>query len=207
MMEASNVTEARPGLRERKKQETRDTIARVALQLFVERGYEQTTLADIAEAANVSKRTIFAYYESKEDILFCDEPEFYAQLKRALEERPAEETTIDALRAFFGALAAIDETGRLRKQIIASDESLRHSERARSGRFEELLVQSIAKDLGTDTNDIRPNLVAASMTAAFTNVRDRFEAETGGPIDHDQAMAILDEVLDFIRGGLDTMRR
>ena len=207
MMEVTNITEARPGLRERKKQETRDTIARVALRLFVERGYEHTTLADIAEAANVSKRTIFSYFESKEDILFCDEPVFFAQMKQALEQRPPEQTTIDALRAFFGTIASLDETGKLRKQIIASDESLRHSERARSGRFEELLVQSIAKDLGTDGNDIRPNLVAASMTAAFSNVRDRLEAQSGGPIDHEQAMAILDEVLDFIRGGLETMRR
>jgi AcrR family transcriptional regulator len=206
-MEVSGATEARPGLRERKKQQTRETIARVALQLFVERGYEHTTLADIADAANVSKRTIFAYYESKEDILFCDEPTFFDQLKQALDARPPEQTTIDALREFFVSIASLDENAKLRKQIISSDEALRHSERARSGRFEELIARSIAKDLGTDTSDIRPNLVAASMTAAFTNVRDRLEAESGGPIDHDQALAILDEVLGFIRGGLDTMRR
>jgi AcrR family transcriptional regulator len=206
-MNVSGPTEARPGLRERKKQQTRETIARVALELFVERGYEHTTLADIADAANVSKRTIFAYFESKEDILFCDEPTFLDQFRQALEGRPPEQTTIDALRVFFVSIASLDETAKMRKQIIGSDEALRHSERARSGRFEELIAQSIAKDLGTDTNDIRPNLVAASMTAAFTNVRDRFEAESGGPIDHDQAMAIIDEVLEFIRGGLETMRR
>ena len=204
-MEVSGA--AQLGLRERKKQQTRETIARVALELFVDRGYEHTTLADIADAANVSKRTIFAYYESKEDILFCDEPLFYEQLKQALESRPPEQTTIDALRAFFGTIASLDETAKLRKQIISGDPGLRNSERARSGRFEQLLVASIAKDLDTDVNDIRPNLVAASMTAAFSNVRDRLEAESGGPLDHDQAIAILDEVLDFVRGGLETMRR
>ena len=45
------------------------------------------------------------------------------------------------------------------------------------------------------------------MTAAFMNVRDRLEAEAGGPIDHERAMEILDEVLGFVRGGLDAMRR
>jgi AcrR family transcriptional regulator len=206
-MEMSGATEARPGLRERKKRQTRETIARVALGLFVERGYEHTTLADIAEAANVSKRTIFAYFESKEDILFCDEPDFFERFRCALEQRPPQQTTIDALREFFAAVASLDETAKLRKQIIASDEGLRHSERARSGRFEELIAQSIAKDLGTDMNDIRPSLVAASMTAAFSKVRERLEAQSGGPIDHEQAHAILDGVLDFVRGGLETMRR
>src|SRR5882762_9619482 len=90
-----------PGLRERKKQKTRDTIARVALELFAERGYEQTTIADIAEAAEVSPRTIFAYFPSKEDILFCDLPEVYARLAQALEQRPEGVTAVDTLRDFI----------------------------------------------------------------------------------------------------------
>src|ERR1700722_9441140 len=104
-MEEIGAGTTRPGLRERKKQQTRDTIARVGLQLFAERGYEHTTLADIAEAANVSKRTIFSYFESKEDILFCDEPTFFEQLKAALEQRPPEQTTVDALHDFFVSIA------------------------------------------------------------------------------------------------------
>ncbi len=73
-MTTSDSSASTPGLRERKKQRTHESIARVALELFAQRGYDETTLDDIAEAADISKRTIFSYYQSKEDILFHDEP-------------------------------------------------------------------------------------------------------------------------------------
>jgi AcrR family transcriptional regulator len=207
-VEAGEQVAARPGLRERKKQQTRDAIAGAALKLFAERGYEQTTIAEIAEAANVSTRTIFAYFESKEDILFCDEPVFYAQLQQALEERPAGVSTIDALRQFLSARAsAADNHVALRKKIVRDVESLRHAERARFVDAEQLLAASIAKDLDAGPGDIRPAFIAASMTAAFTTMRDRVEVESGEPLSHEQVMAILDEVLDFIRSGLDGQRR
>ena len=196
----------RPGLRERKKQQTRDTIARVALELFAEKGYDHTTLAEIAEAADVSTRTIFSYYESKEDILFCDEPAMFEQLKRVLQQRPAGATTVDALREFISSTGVPDENMRLRKQIVAGDENLRLSERARFGRLEELVTESIARDLDAAPGDIRPALAAASMTAAFTSMRDRLEAESGEPLTHEQAAAVLDQVLEFLRGGLEALR-
>src|SRR3984893_8251374 len=153
---------ARLGLRERKKQQTRDTIARVALELFAERGYDHTTLAEIADAADVSTRTIFAYFESKEDILFCDEPAFFEQLKQTLEQRPSGATTIDALREFLAGTGPPDDNERLRKKIVGSDEELRLGERARFARVEQLIAESIARDLDAGPGDIRPTLVAAS---------------------------------------------
>src|ERR1700737_1206899 len=87
-----------PGLRERKKQKTRDTIIKVALELFDERGYEQTTIAEIADAAEVSPRTIFAYFPSKEDILFSDVPEIQQRFAQALDHRAEGVTALDALR-------------------------------------------------------------------------------------------------------------
>ena len=206
-MDTSDTTVARLGLRERKKQQTRETIARVALELFAKRGYEHTTLAEIADAADVSKRTIFAYFESKEDILFCDEPMFYEQLKEKLEQRSPGATTVDALRDFLSSVVSMDEDARLRKKIIHSDESLRLSERGRSARIEQLIADSIARDLDAEPGDLRPPLVAASVTAAFNAARDRLEAESGEPVSHEQAMAILDEILEFLQGGLEGLRR
>src|SRR6202035_2173045 len=114
----------RIGLRERKKQQTRERIARVALELFAERGYDETTLADIAEAADVSPRTIFAYYESKEDILFCEEGVFLERLREMLEERPPGTTTIDAIREFFASIEPPDEQARLRKKVVNANPAL-----------------------------------------------------------------------------------
>jgi AcrR family transcriptional regulator len=206
-MATGESTVERAGLRERKKQQTRERIAQVALEMFSERGYHQTTLAEIADRADVSTRTIFAYYQSKEDILFCDEPVFFERLQLVLEQRPPGVTTIDALRDFLTGAEAPGAHVKLRKKIIRSDEALRLAERARFARMEELIAESIARDLDAGPGDIRPAFVAASMTAAFTTMRDRLEAEAGEPISFAQTRAILDEVLEFLRGGLDGLRR
>ena len=206
-METSKTTLARPGLRERKKQQTREKIERVALQLFAEHGYDQTTLAEIAEAADVSPRTIFAYFESKEDILFCDEPSIYERLEQTLNQRPPGATTVDALREFVSAMGESDEQTKLRKRIIGANEGLRLSERGRSAAFEELVAGSIAKDLGdVGPDDVRPRLIAASITAAFSAVRDRLQEGSAEPISHEEALRILDQVIEFLRGGLEALQ-
>src|SRR6266849_3044960 len=104
---------AEAGLRERKKRQTRGTIARVALELFSERGYHNTTLADIARAADVSTRTIFAYFPSKEDILFCDFPAMKDALARALAERPPGTDVLETLRDFILSRVAEREDTKL----------------------------------------------------------------------------------------------
>jgi AcrR family transcriptional regulator len=196
------------GLRERKKQQTRDTIERVALGLFAEHGYDETTLAEIAEAADVSPRTIFSYYESKEDILFCSEAVFLDQLKERLEQRPPGTTTVDAIRDFIASIPPPDKQALLRKRIIGNSAALQMKIRAHLGQLEPLLTESIAKDLDAGPDDIRPPLLAASMTAAFTTVRDRLlEAGAGGPVTHEEAMGTLDQVLEFMRGGLEALQR
>lgn len=206
-METTDTSLPKPGLRERKKQQTREKIARVALQLFAERGYDETTLADIAEAADVSPRTIFSYYESKEDILFCDEPPLQQRLEHKLKQRPPGATTVDALREFASELDPHDAEANLRKRIIGTNEGLRLSERARTAPLEELIAASIARDLDAGPDDVRPLLIAASVTAAFSAVRDRLHAQSEEPVSPEQALKILDDVLEFLRGGLEALQR
>src|SRR5437899_8554110 len=90
-----------PGLRERKKQRTREAIARAAHQLFVERGYQTTTLPDIAAAADVSTRTIFAYFPSKEDILFADLERMKDALAATIAERTEGKDALETVREFI----------------------------------------------------------------------------------------------------------
>jgi AcrR family transcriptional regulator len=195
-----------PGLRERKKQKTRDTIIKVALELFAERGYERTTIAEIAEAAEVSPRTIFAYFPSKEDILFCDLPEVQERLAEALRERPEGATALDALRDFIAG-SSPDRNQVLRKRILASDETLRRNQRARFAPFEQLMVEAIAEDLHAGPGDIRPQIVAAALTAAFSAVHGRDPAGPPESFSPEQAMAVIDDVMGFLRGGLEALRQ
>jgi AcrR family transcriptional regulator len=206
-MDLTETSLAQPGLRERKKQQTREKIERAALQLFAERGYDETTLAEIAEAADVSPRTIFAYFRSKEDILFCDEPSLYERLEQTLNQRPPGATTVDALREYVSSFSASDENAVLRKRIIGANEGLRLSERARTAPVERLVADSIARDLDAGPDDVRPVLIAASVTAAFSAVRDRLQKGSAEPISHEEALGILDEVLEFLRGGLEALQR
>jgi AcrR family transcriptional regulator len=194
-----------PGLRERKKQKTRETISKVALELFAERGYEQTTIAEIAEAAEVSPRTIFAYFPSKEDILFCDLPGVQERLAQALRERPEGTTALDALRDFIAGSMSPDRNAVIRKRILATNETLRRNERARFAPFEQLMVEAIAKDLDAGTDDIRPQIVAAALTAAFSAVHDPAAPPESYSPEH--AMAVIDDVMRFLRGGLEAFRQ
>ena len=200
------ISSPSPGLRERKKQKTRDTIIKVALDLFAEQGYEQTTIAEIADAAEVSPRTIFAYFPTKEDIVFCQLPETRERLAQALRERPDGATALDALRDFIAGSLDSDPNAVLRKRILQSDETLRRGERARSGPFEQLMVEAIADDLHAGPDDIRPQIVAAAAAAAFTTVRERDPAAPPESDSLEQAMAAIDDVMAFLGGGLDALR-
>jgi AcrR family transcriptional regulator len=199
---------AQPGLRERKKQRTRETIARAAHELFATRGYQTTTLAEIAEAADVSTRTIFAYFPSKEDILFSNFALMRESLMQALAERPAGQDVLETVREFILALNEVkqseqDEDLRL---CIESDETLRTHMRARIAQLEELLAPEIAKDLGAAVTDLRTQVVAASLTAAFNVLAERGRGSSVKKKTSADLAAMIDPIITFLRGGLDALK-
>jgi AcrR family transcriptional regulator len=117
-MESQTDGWPKAGLRERKKARTRAEIQRQALRLFRERGYEATTVARIAEAAEVSESTFFRYFPTKEDVVLWDE--FDPLIFEAFKAQPAESDPIRALRdAIRSVLARPSPTERehLRERV------------------------------------------------------------------------------------------
>jgi AcrR family transcriptional regulator len=189
------------GLRERKKRETREALARAGLQLFVERGYDATTLADIAEAAGVSTRTIFAYFPGKEDLLFASFETMNQALERALAERPEGQDALTALREFILSEAhQKTDLDCMLDEVIAADETLSRQKRARIAQVQGVLAAAIATDLGAAPDDLRASVAAASLTAAFEVL-----AEQGAPTaatSNEAIAAAIDPVIAFVRAGL-----
>lgn len=101
-----------PGLRERKKAQTRRRIERVALDLFERDGFDATTIGAIAEAVDVAPRTFFHYFETKEDVVLADYAGRLDRILAALGDRPADEPAWSALRAAFRSVAEDYETER-----------------------------------------------------------------------------------------------
>ena len=198
---ASVVTEP-TGLRERKKRETREALARAGLELFVERGYDETTLAEIADAVGVSTRTIFAYFPGKEDILFATVQTMCDALVQALAERPAGTDALTALRDFIVS-SAHEKTELDHKlgQVVASDPTLASHKRARIAQLQEVVAAAIADDLGVGPDDLRPQVAAASLTAAFEVLERQDHALSKTPASTEIAAAI-DPVIAFVRAGL-----
>jgi AcrR family transcriptional regulator len=172
-----------PGRRERKKIETRAALEAAALRLFAERGYEQTTVDDIAEAADVAVRTFFRYFQSKQHVLFGDVAlNIAARLRAALRARPDTEPPVQAVGA---ALGAMDLEAEQQRQVL---DRLRLLERLPElggtyhmllQQLHEVIAEEVADRTGTTAVDLDPQLLAAAATGSLRAALAVFEA-TGG---------------------------
>jgi AcrR family transcriptional regulator len=200
------------GLRERKKQRTREQIIEAAMALFAERGYHATTIADIAEAAEVSPRTFFSYFPSKEAVVFHNVDRDLDTLATALSDRLPGETAFDALRRWIDAMfeqwMGEEDEALLRKRLCREDEGLANFQGGVMARIHELLLGAIADDLGEPADALRPRLVAAAAVAALTSLDSTLEEKTDQPamVDKTDALAVLDHAMVFLRGGLDALQ-
>jgi AcrR family transcriptional regulator len=195
------------GLRERKKEQTRRSIEDAAFRLFEERGYSATTVADIAEAADIAPRTFFAYFPSKEAVIFGDFDEVFGGLEARMREREEGENVFEALRAWIGDLLAREEgavrdRSDLRRCLIADNEQLAAHERHIMGRFERLIAENVAVDLGDGPDDLQPKLIAAAAIAALMAMQPEDKSAKKPHGLDAEGMSQLDEAFAFLRGGV-----
>lgn len=158
------------GLRERKKVETRQAIADAALALAVDRGPTAITVDDIAEAADVSPRTVFNHFATKDDAILGLDPDGRRTLLVRLAARPAEEPPLEALRQALHT----DDPGRRpawrrRARLVRDHPHLQAAYVASFARLEDDLTAAVAERTGRDPDtDPYPRLV---VTVALTTLR------------------------------------
>ncbi|MGW4800446.1 TetR/AcrR family transcriptional regulator, partial [Nonomuraea sp. NPDC004297] len=158
------------GLRERKKRETRERISDIATGLFIARGFDNVTVAEVAQAADVSVNTVFNYFSTKED-LFADRQELAVELpQQVLRERGPGESVVRAFRRDFldavgtrhwryGLNAGTDVFTRV---VNASPALVARMREVGDGR-ERGLARALAGELGARPGDLTPAMVAAHV--------------------------------------------
>ncbi|MFI6501327.1 TetR/AcrR family transcriptional regulator [Nonomuraea typhae] len=158
------------GLRELKKRETRQEISDQATRLFIERGFEVTTIAEIAEAARVAKKTVTNYFARKEDLAFDHHEEFVATLAGIVAARPPGESALAALeRAFLEAAERQDAMlgftrGGFARMIVQSPTLV-----ARLRELMEQREEALGRVLAAETGDqgAVPRAVAAQLAVPY----------------------------------------
>ncbi|MGH3330102.1 MAG: TetR/AcrR family transcriptional regulator [Nocardioidaceae bacterium] len=183
------------GLRELKKQRTRETIQHEALRLIAEQGYETTTCEQIAAAAEVSPATLFRYFATKEDIVLHDV--YDPLIAQAVLARPAQESPLTAVRrGLADAMSDIIETDleavRQRTALILSIPALRSRSREQHESLTSHLAQALAQRAATSGTDLHVEVAAGVCAAALTVAVERW-ARLGGDLrSHvDEALAAV----------------
>jgi len=199
-VESSPDGRPKAGLRERKKAKTRAEIQRQALRLFRERGYEETTVSQIAEAAEVSESTFFRYFPTKEDVVLWDE--FDPLIFEALRAQPAELSTIRALRnAIRDVLArtsASEQSGlRERVALLLSVPPLRAALLDQVSGPMRLLAEAVAERADRRSDD--PAVRAAAGALLGVGLSAMFAAAENPDSD---IVSLIDEGLAQLEAGL-----
>jgi AcrR family transcriptional regulator len=157
------------GLRERKKQQTRAQIAETARRLFVERGFDAVTIADVAREADVSAGTVFNYFATKEDLFYSGMELFEERLIDAVRERAPGESVLTAFhRVVLDGIPRLarDDTAEIiatAARVIGSSRSLQAREREIVAHYTAELAALIAGETRRPVGDIEPTSAAAAL--------------------------------------------
>lgn len=185
-------------LRGKARASARAEIAEIAFRVFAERGFDEVTATEVAEAAGISRASFFRYFESKEDAVFVAQEEMGAGVAAALSARPAGEDAWTALRASLDTVLQTyqrspDEAlGRLR--LIRCTPNLRVHQLERLAKWKELIGAALAARLGLEDPDVKVEALVGAALGALDAASTRWAASDGA----DDLIGLLDEAFAVI---------
>ncbi|RKT09313.1 TetR family transcriptional regulator [Streptomyces sp. 1114.5] len=183
------------GRRERKKAQTRQSLADAALELFLERGYDQVGVKDVADAADVSVTTLFKHFTSKEALVFDQDDDLEAALVAAVRERPPGRSIPQALREHLllhqtrFAVHAADPRFADFTRLVQDTPALRDYSQRMWTRHETALAQAIAQAVGAPEDDVSCAALARFALAARSLILQHPEPRRAA----DEAFALLEQ--------------
>ena len=164
------------GLRERKKQKTKEAIQREAMRLFQEQGYDETTIEQIAEAAEISPSTFFNYFPTKEDVVLYDR--YDPMMASLMLSRPSEEPPSVVMNHMLEALAEMlkrdQDIVMARARLALQVPALRARFWEELERARDLLTSVIAARTGRDADDFEVRVLAMALVAATFEATQEF---------------------------------
>ena len=197
------------GRRERKKQRTREALVDAAFQLFAEKGFEATTVEEIADSVDVSSRTFFRYFASKEDVVLTFQEEQFAAMLEAFASRPQDEPVLTALRnASVGIIRACEEGAAgfdperfgCIQQLMESSPAVFGSSLEHGQKKHAEMTRLVAERMGVDPDtDLRPHVVASAVNSVFHTA---FELLSSGTVQVERFSDVLSELLRLAEDGI-----
>ncbi|ROS38462.1 TetR family transcriptional regulator [Amycolatopsis thermoflava] len=189
---------------ERTRRRVREEVMDVALGLFLEQGFEDTTVDQVVTAARISKRSFFRYFGTKEDIVFGDLAEQGPVILEALRARPDEEPIWDALGHAFLALSAQadPQRGLTIARLVAASPGLRAAHLEKHLRWQEQLAPEVERRLG-DSDDppgLRGQAIVATALACL-DAATTIWLQRGGQGGLDELKRLIDRALAAVRAG------
>ncbi|MFJ6793076.1 TetR family transcriptional regulator [Streptomyces sp. NPDC091268] len=201
------------GLRESKKLRTRRQLAATALELFLERGFDAVSVADVAAAAEVSKPTLFRYFPSKEDLLLDRFADHQDEAARIVRDRPAGQSAVAAVHAqFLEALAEGDAiTGICDHPEVLAFERLLHSTASLTSRLAHYTAREVELLAAVLEAESAPPLIARLAARQLVDVRHELGLENWRRIEAGHsaeevlptAVADADRAFGLLADGLD----
>jgi AcrR family transcriptional regulator len=172
------------GLRERKKEKTRELISETARQLFAERGFDAVTVIEIARAADVAEKTVYNYFPTKEDLVYSRMEAFEERLLDAIREREPGESALAAFANFmdgtYGVLAERTASGELKTvtRLITNSPALLAREQQVFTRYTSALADMLASETGAKPGDVKPWVAANALMGVHRAVIDYVRRRT-----------------------------